>query len=39
MRKQLYDNFVQRVELDRQSGCWNWTGRRDEKGYGRISHN
>jgi hypothetical protein len=38
MRKQLYDNFAQRIELDPQSGCWNWIGVRDEKGYGRIRH-
>ena len=38
MKKELYDKFVQRVELDPQSGCWNWTGQRDEKGYGRIPY-
>jgi hypothetical protein len=36
-RKPLYDAFVARVQIQPGTGCWVWTGRRDEKGYGRIT--
>lgn len=31
------ERFFERVQLDLLSGCWNWTGTKNAKGYGRIA--
>lgn len=31
------ERFSQRYEVDGLSGCWNWTARKNKKGYGVIS--
>lgn len=28
---------LRHIEIDRATGCWNWTGHRNKKGYGQIS--
>lgn len=32
--KIFWAEFERSVEVDRESGCWNWRGRYSEKGYG-----
>lgn len=33
----INERFAQRFEIDKESGCWNWTGTMDNSGYGIIS--
>jgi hypothetical protein len=35
----LMDRIIDKIEVDDSSGCWNWTGRKNDKGYGRIWNN
>jgi hypothetical protein len=32
------DRFYQRVEIDENTGCHNWTGNKDKNGYGHIRY-
>lgn len=32
----LLDRFVEKFELDRETGCWNWTACLSRKGYGKF---
>lgn len=35
----LYARIEEKISVDAQTGCWNWTGMRDDHGYGRVSFN
>lgn len=37
MVDEFYQRFEQKLTIDPQSGCWNWIGFQDGKGYGRVS--
>ena len=32
-----YERFVPKVEIDRETGCWNWTASTTPGGYGSLS--
>ena len=32
----LLNRFLQRIDIDAKTGCWNWTGSRLKNGYGQI---
>jgi hypothetical protein len=34
---QLPERFTSKIEVDNNSGCWNWTACKDDHGYGRIN--
>jgi hypothetical protein len=33
------DRFLDRVEINGETGCWEWSGKRDDDGYGRFAFN
>ena len=33
----INERFAQRFEIDKTSGCWNWTGKANKQGYGVIA--
>ncbi len=35
-RRPPMDRFMEKVDKDENSGCWNWTGHLNENGYGRF---
>lgn len=34
----LIERFMRKVSKDVDTGCWNWTGFKDRKGYGRFQY-
>lgn len=36
--KPVLDRFVEKFELNRESGCWEWTASKGSKGYGKFQH-
>lgn len=36
-RQETIEKLALYTAVDNDSGCWNWTGGRDNKGYGRMS--
>lgn len=34
-----FEKYIQYIDIDKNTGCWNWTGKKNEKGYGRLYHN
>lgn len=39
MRRPLRDRFAEKVRVDLDTGCWEWTAHRNGKGYGVIWEN
>lgn len=37
-RSMIFSDFMKRIEVDWNTGCWNWTMYRTEDGYGRTSY-
>jgi HNH endonuclease len=37
-RRRIKIPLIQRIELDGQTGCWNWRGAHLEKGYGIVRY-
>ncbi len=35
--KPILDRFVEKIQLDTKTGCWNWTGTISRNGYGRMN--
>lgn len=35
--EEFYLRFEEKLSLDQETGCWNWIGFQDGKGYGRVS--
>lgn len=36
MNLSTIDRMRRHISIDLATGCWNWTGNKDEKGYGRM---
>lgn len=37
LRPSLADRLADRYDIDTATGCWNWKGRPNSRGYGRIN--
>jgi hypothetical protein len=38
-KRPLIERFAEKIQLNEQTGCWDWTAAHHEKGYGRIGIN
>jgi hypothetical protein len=37
--KPLWNRFAEKIRLNETTGCWEWTGKQDRYGYGKIKIN
>jgi hypothetical protein len=37
-RQDLWERVLRRLVISESTGCWEWQGAKDSRGYGRLSH-